>query len=451
MANPKPQTTTPLPSVMQPQKKEAFGNLAPWSEPSWYSSLASPYYNDSHKKLRNACRAYIDTNIKPYMLEWEEAGEAPAQERLKWAQTGFAFADVPEPYRPRNVPGPAGIPVGDLDLFHLMVMTDENSRIEGGVGTALGGGSVIGVPPIVHHGTEEQKKKWLPGLFTWETSFCLGITEPGGGVCVLLLGTKEKNANITVQSDVANLQTTATKTEDGQFYIVNGYKKWITGMPWATHMTTAVRTGGPGASGISVLVIPTNSPGLTHRRIPNSGQKGGGASFVEMDDVRVPVSNLVGKENEGFRIVMTNFNKERFIMSIGCNRKARTCLSESFHYAHKRHTFGKPLISNQIIAHKLATIGRYVESHWAWLEQLAYHIQQSPLGWQDPEIAGQIALSKVHGGRILEMANREAQQIFGGAGYQKGGPGAIVEQISRDLRMMVCLILRNTNMPRTLC
>lgn len=210
-------------------------------------------------------------------------------------------------------------------------------------------------------------------------------------------------------------------------------------MPTATHMTTAVRTGGPGMGGISVIVIPVNSKGLTWRRIPNSGQNGGGASFVEMDDVQVPVENLLGKENEGFRIIMTNFNKERFIMSIGCNRKARTCLSESFDYASKRHTFGKPLIANQIISHKLATIGRYVESHWAWLEQLAYHIQQSPLGWQDPEIAGQIALSKVHGGRILEMANREAQQIFGGAGYQKGGPGAIVEQMSRDLRMMVCL------------
>lgn len=209
-------------------------------------------------------------------------------------------------------------------------------------------------------------------------------------------------------------------------------------MPTATHMTTAVRTGGPGMGGISVLVIPVATKGFTWRRIPNSGQNGGGASFVELDNVHVPVENILGKENEGFRIIMTNFNKERFIMSIGCNRKARTCLSESFDYANRRHTFGKPLIANQIISHKLATIGRYVESHWAWLEQLAYHIQQSPLAWQDPEIAGQIALSKVHGGRILEMANREAQQIFGGAGYQKGGPGAIVEQMSRDLRMMVC-------------
>lgn len=202
-------------------------------------------------------------------------------------------------------------------------------------------------------------------------------------------------------------------------------------------MTTAVRTGGEGMKGISVLVIPISSKGFSWRRIPNSGQKAGGACLVELDEVLVPVENLIGKENEGFRIIMTNFNRERFIMSIGCNRKARTCLSTSLAYAHTRHTFGKPLISNQIITHKIATLARYVESHWAWLEQLAYHIQNSPLKWQDPEIAGQIALSKVHGGRILEMANREAQQVLGGAGYQRGGPGASIEQMSRDLRMMV--------------
>jgi alkylation response protein AidB-like acyl-CoA dehydrogenase len=178
-ATPKSTVST---SVTRPAKKETFGNLGPWAEPSWYSSLASPYYNDSHKRLREVIRKYNNEEIIPHMLEWEEKGAAPDEVRLKHARLGFAFADVPEPYRPKAVPGPAGIPVAELDVFHLMVMTDENSRIEGGVGTALSGGSVIGVPPIVHHGTEEQKRKWLPGLFTWETSFCLGITEPSGGV-----------------------------------------------------------------------------------------------------------------------------------------------------------------------------------------------------------------------------------------------------------------------------
>jgi alkylation response protein AidB-like acyl-CoA dehydrogenase len=176
-----PNKASLIPSTMTSQKKDTFGDLSPWAEPAWYSSLASPYYNDSHKRLRNALRAYVDENIKPYMLEWEESGEAPEQARLEYARSGYAFADVPEPYR-AGVVGPAGIPVAELDIFHLLIMTDETSRVEGGVTTSLGGGSIIGVPPIVHHGTEEQKKKWLPGLFTWETSFCLGITEPSGGV-----------------------------------------------------------------------------------------------------------------------------------------------------------------------------------------------------------------------------------------------------------------------------
>jgi alkylation response protein AidB-like acyl-CoA dehydrogenase len=173
---------------MKHPKNETFGNRGPWSEPSWYSSLASPYYNASHKRLRNALRSHIDKDIKPYMLEWEENGEAPDDVRLAYARSGYPFTDVPEPYRPEDVPGPAGIPVAELDVFHLMIMTDENSRIEGGVGVALSGGSVIGAPSIVHHGTDEQKEKWLPGLFTWETSFCLGITEPSGGVSSLFFG-----------------------------------------------------------------------------------------------------------------------------------------------------------------------------------------------------------------------------------------------------------------------
>lgn len=190
--------------------------------------------------------------------------------------------------------------------------------------------------------------------------------------------------------------------------------------------------------GISVLVIDMKSKGISHRRIDDSGQKAGGASLIELDDVQVPAENLLGKEGQGFKVIMTNFNKERYVLAVACNRKSRTCLTHALEYANKRETFGKPLIHNQVISAKFATIARYVESHWAWLEQIAFAVQQSPQGWQDPSIAGRIALAKVQGGRIVEMAAREAQQVFGGAGYQKGnGPGGVVEQISRDLRMLV--------------
>ena len=120
-------------------------------------------------------------------------------------------------YRPSDIPDPAGVPPDQLDVFHFLISSDQLARVDGGVMTSLSGASIIGVPPIIHHGTENQKRKWLPGLFNWSTSFALGITEPGAG------------------SGVANIKTTATKTDDGKYYIVNG-RKWITGTPWATHI-----------------------------------------------------------------------------------------------------------------------------------------------------------------------------------------------------------------------
>jgi alkylation response protein AidB-like acyl-CoA dehydrogenase len=400
-------------------KDDSVKVAAPWAEPSW-NYIPSPYYNETHKALRDGLRAYLNENIIPYALEWEEAGEAPREAAMEWLKSGFGHTDIPPPYRPKDHPLPAGVPLEKMDPFHLLVATDETSRVPaGGVMTSMSGASVIGAPPIIHWGTHEQKQKWLPGLFDWSTSFCLGITEPDAG------------------SDVAQLKTQAVKSADGKHYIVNGYKKWITGAPYASHMTTAVRTSGPGHAGLSVLVIPMNSPGLSHRRIPNSGQKAGGASFIELDNVKVPAENLIGKEGEGFKIIMKNFNRERYVMAIGCNRRARDCMAEAFAYAHKRHTFGKPLISNQVIRHKIARIARDVESHWAWLEQIAYATQLSPHKWEDQAIAGRLALAKVMGGKLLERAAREAQQIFGGAGYQRGGVGGNVEQTTRDLRMMV--------------
>ncbi|KAF2403102.1 acyl-CoA dehydrogenase NM domain-like protein [Trichodelitschia bisporula] len=398
--------------------KRDTARLAPWAEPA-FEYIHSPYYSASHRKLRNELRTYVEEKILPYSLDWEAAGGAPREEALKWVRSGFAHVDIPKEYRPADLPDPAGIPVDELDAFHFLLMTDQTSRALGGVMTSLSGASVIGAPPVVHYGTEEQRRKWLPGLFTWETSFCLGITEPGAG------------------SDVANIVTKAVKTEDGTHYVVNGTKKFITGIPWATHMTTAVRTGGPGMGGISVLVIPLSTPGITHRRIPHSGQTAGGASWVDLEDVHVPISNLLGRENSGFKIIMTNFNRERFVMAVGCNRMARECLTTAFNYAHTRHTFGRPLAANQIIRHKLAMLARDVEAHWAWLEQIAYHVKCSETGWEGQEIAGRIALAKVMGGQTLERAAREAQQVLGGVGYQRGGVGGRVEQITRDLRMMV--------------
>ncbi|KAI3319346.1 acyl-CoA dehydrogenase [Xylariaceae sp. AK1471] len=392
----------------------------PWAEPAWLGSLDSPYYNDSHRKLQAYARKYYDENIIPNMSEWEEKGDCPASAKAAFLKSGLALLDVPKEYRPAEFNTVAGIPIDELDIFHRVILTDEGSRVEGGVQIALSGGAnVIGLPPVVSHGTEAQKKRWLPDLFTGKTNFCLGITEPSGG------------------SDVGNIKTTAKKSADGTYYVVSGTKKWITGSPWATHMTTAVRTGGPGFGGISLLVVPLVLPGVSVQKISNSGQNAGGASWVRLDQVKVPVDHLIGVENAGFKYIMTNFNSERFVMSVGCNRKARTCLSTALAYAHERETFGVPLINHQVIRHKIVHLAREVEAHWARIEQIAYHVKRH--GWQSGDIAGPIAMAKISGGRILEVAAREAQQIMGGVAYQRDGPGGggRVEQITRDLRMMV--------------
>lgn len=205
---------TVLDAVLDSNGASTIGSadLSPWSEPAWVHGIPSPYYKDSHRKLRTALRKYINANIITHQLDWEEQGGAPRDQALKWAKSGFAYGEVPAQYRPKNIPKPAGIGPDEMDAFHVLVGTDETSRVEGGVMTSLAGASVIGVPPIVYYGTEEQKAKWLPGLFNWSTSFSLGITEPNVG------------------SDVANIQTSAVKSADGKHYIVNGYKKWITGV-----------------------------------------------------------------------------------------------------------------------------------------------------------------------------------------------------------------------------
>lgn len=393
----------------------------PWAEPSFHTTLSSPYYTTTHRTLQRYARTYIDTHILPHALAWEEAGDCPEDVKSAYLNSNLAHADIPNEYKPLQFHHLAGIPTTSLDVFHHLILIDEAARYEGGVGIALSGGAnAIGLPPILHHGSEAQKRRWLPGLFTRDISFCLGITEPSGG------------------SDVSAIRTIAKKSDDGKSYVVTGTKKWITGAQWATHMTTAVRTGGPGIGGISLLVVPLKDiPGVEIEKIANSGQNAGGASWVRLHQVRVPVENLLGKEGKGFGYIMTNFNKERFIMAVICNRKARTCLSTALAYASSRETFGQPLVAHQIIRQKLVTLAREVEGHWAWLEQIAFHVKCN--GWQEDSLGGKVALVKITGGRMLERAAREAQQVMGGVAYQRGGPGGggVVEQIARDLRMMV--------------
>ena len=220
-------------------------------------------------------------------------------------------------------------------------------------------------------------------------------------------------------SDVANLGCEAKLSEDGKHYIVNGEKKWITNGIWSDYFTTAVRTGGEGMNGVSVLLIERSAGGVSTRKMDCQGVWSSGTTYVTFEDVKVPVENLIGKENQGF---------------IQCLRFARVCYEESVKYAHKRKTFGKRLIDHPVIRLKLAHMARQIEASYNWMENLIYQCQKMNEMEAMLKLGGAIASLKAQSTTTFEFCAREASQIFGGLSYSRGGQGAKVERLYRDVR-----------------
>jgi len=311
----------------------------------------------------------------------------------------------------------ATVPPEKWDGFHEMILTDELSRTgSGGFVWSQIGGYGIGLPPVIKFGSQALKQRILPGMFSGDKRICLAITEPDAG------------------SDVANLTCEAKLTEDGKHYIVNGEKKWITNGIWSDYFTTAVRTGGPGMGGVSVLLIEKTMPGVSVRKMDCQGVWSSGTTYVTFEDVKVPVDNLIGKENQGFKVIMTNFNHERLGIVIQCGRFSRVLYEESMKYANKRVTFGKKMIEHPVIRMKLAQMARQVEAVYSWQESLVYQCDRMDPTEAMLRLGGAIAGLKAQATTCFQFCAQEATQIFGGLAYSRGGQGAKVERLYRDVK-----------------
>jgi alkylation response protein AidB-like acyl-CoA dehydrogenase len=266
----------------------------PFADPLWLTRGLSPYYNESHKRLQKEVRDYVDTHITPNCDEWESNGVVPEEAHKRHAELGYVAVAV-FPLARDHLNGqrlPGDVPAQEWDAFHDLIVIDELARCGYlGIVWALGCGNSIGSPPLVQFGNEEQQRRFLPEILTGKTRFCLAVTEPDAG------------------SDVAGITTTAERR--GDKYIVNGAKKWITNGLFADYCTAAVRTGGDGVSGVSALIIPLKAPGVTCKKIDNSGVLASGSTFIEFDEVEVPVTNLLGQENKGFPIIMNSKTSHR--------------------------------------------------------------------------------------------------------------------------------------------
>jgi len=349
----------------------------------------------------------------------DEAGQIPQDIYTKMGESGSLPITVGRPWPEKFV---GKCPLGfEPDYFHELVVFDELARCgSGGFMWGLAGGMVIGLPPVLKWSKEEVKQRVVPDVLKGSKVICLAITEPTAG------------------SDVANLKTTAEKSADGEHYIVNGEKKWITNGVFADYFTVAVRTGSKadGAKGISMILIEKDMPGVKTRKMKCSGVWSSGTTYITFEDVKVPVANLIGKEGKGFQLIMKNFNHERFGIVAMTNRFSRVCMEEALKFASKRKTFGKQLIQHDVIRWKLAEMVRMIESTHAWLESVTYQLNTMHSIEATYKLGGVTALLKVQSTKVFEYCAREAAQIFGGLSYSRGGQAEKVERLNREVRAM---------------
>jgi acyl-CoA dehydrogenase len=357
----------------------------------------SPFYDETHEAVAQSVRKFMAAEVLPNIDKWEADGELPRELHKKAAQAGILGLNYPEEY--------GGHSEG-FDVFHGLTQTEEMSAAgAGGLGASLMTHG-IGLPPILALGSDEMKRRIAPAVLAGEKLISLAITEPSGG------------------SDVAQLKTRAEKV--GNKYVVNGQKMFITTGMRADYMTVAVRTGGPGMKGISLMLIETDRPGVSRTRLDKMGWRCSDTAAVYFDNVEVPPENMIGPENGGFIGIMRNFNSERLGMAHGCCAMARVALKEAMDWAQNRETFGKKLGAHQSIRIKLADCARQIQATQAWVD-LCAHQHRSGTG-----VPADYAMLKVQATRMLEHVVREAAQVLGGASYITGSK---IERIYREVRV----------------
>lgn len=368
------------------------------------------HYTADHAAFRATVRRFVEREILPHAAEWDEAGGFPRELYAKAAAAGLLGVGFPEEY--------GGTPA---DHFYRLILAEEMGRSGSGGTAASLMSHTIGLPPLVAGGSPELKARVIPGVLAGEKISALAVTEPGAG------------------SDVAQLSTTAKR--DGDAYVVNGSKTFITSGMRADWYTVAVRTGGPGAAGVSLLEIERDTPGFTRTELRKMGWWASDTAELHFDDCRVPANNLIGAEGQAFPLIMRNFNGERLTLAASACGAAQACLEDAVAWARERKTFGQPLIAHQVIRHKLVDMVERIEATRALIDDLAARLDSFPspaggrgAGGEGGSLIAQTAMAKNYAARTMQFCADAAVQILGGSGYMRG---VRVERIYREVKVMM--------------
>ncbi|WVO12763.1 hypothetical protein L204_100371 [Cryptococcus depauperatus] len=394
-------------------KAPTLGALStvPYAEPTWLTpQFKSPYYKESHRALQKVVRKFVEEIIRPDAQLCEENGKRASKEVLDaMAKTNLnAMRLGPGKHLYGRTLFDGVVKGEEFDYFHELVINQEITRCAArGYGDGLNAGMVIGLPPVLNFGQEPLRSKVVEEVFSGQKVISLAISEAFAG------------------SDVAGLRTTATKQSDGS-WIINGTKKWISGGMHSDYFTVGARTDG----GLTAFLVP-RTEGVETKQIKTSYSTAAGTAYITFDNVRVPAENMLGPENGGLIVILSNFNHERWVMCCSSARSSRTIVEECLKWAAQRRVAGKPLLAQPIIRAKLASMIAKIEATQAWLENVTFQMCNMTYKEQSRNLAGQIAFLKMQSTRFAGEIADDAVNIFGGRGLTKTGMGKLVEQFQR--------------------
>lgn len=359
----------------------------------------SMWNTPERRQLRTSVRTFAEREILPHVDEWEQIGELPRDLSRRTAEAGLLGVGFPE-----EVGGEGG------DAADVAIICEElhESGVPGGVFASLFTVG-IAVPHMAASGDQRLIEKFVKPTLQGVLIGSLAITEPGGG------------------SDVGHLCTTAVR--DGDHYIVNGSKTYITSAVRGDYVVAAVRTGGPGAAGISMLVIEKGTPGFeVSRKLAKMGWRSSDTAELSFNDARVPAENLVGPENSGFLQIAQAFVSERIGLAVQAYSSAQRCLDITVQWCRDRETFGKPLIARQTVQNTLAEMARRIDVARVYSRNV---IERSLDG--DPDLIAPVCFAKNTAVEAGEWVANQAVQLFGGMGYMAESE---VERQYRDMRIL---------------
>lgn len=350
--------------------------------------------------LKQLGAEFVRREVADHLQDWEDAGEIPRELHLAAAKQGLLGISFPE-----SVGGEGGDVLDTVDLQEGMFEAGASSGLMAGLFT---GG--IALPHIAAHGSADLVDRFVRPTLAGEKIGSLAITEPGGG------------------SDVGGIRTTAVRDPGTDCFVVNGSKTFITSGVRADFVTAAVRTGGPGAGGVSLLVVEKGTPGFTvDRSLRKMGWHCSDTAELSFADARVPVANLVGEENSGFLQIAEQFVVERLALAVHGYGIAARSLALTAAYCRDRETFGKPLASRQVVRHTLVEMHRHVEVARTYTREVA---RRHAAGEQ---VIAEACLAKQTAVDCATYVCDQAVQLHGGTGYMHGTE---VERHYRDARLL---------------